>query len=229
MSEKPAWQDPGTYLKTAKTFRQTYEREPIIQASVQLVMSVFGVAFFIFLAIRPTLATITTLIKKIDDQKVVDQKLDAKIAQLNTAQEVIGEFGDEIERLLGKAVPTSPSIDVLSKQIEVVALETGTVITSMSIDNFPLVGEKESLTEEVKPAQGKREITLTINGGGTSAQIQTFLETIEKMERVMYIEGVDITRPENQGKTEQPLTFSIKARVFYLREEEAPVVNENET
>ena len=175
MSERPAWQDPTNYLKTVRSFRQTYEKEPIIQASVQLIMSVFGVAFFIFLAIRPTLATITTLLKKIDDQKVVDQKLDAKIAQLNTAQEVIGEFGDEIERLLGKAVPARPTVDVLNKQIEVVAEEAGVSLNSISVDNFPLVGNKGTLTETTKTPKGERMIGVT--GGG----IRLLLEKTEEL------------------------------------------------
>ncbi len=226
MSERPAWQDPTNYLKTVRSFRQTYEKEPIIQASVQLIMSVFGVAFFIFLAIRPTLATITTLLKKIDDQKVVDQKLDAKIAQLNTAQEVIGEFGDEIERLLGKAVPARPTVDVLNKQIEVVAEEAGVSLNSISVDNFPLVGNKGTLTETTKTPKGERLIGVTINGGGSSDQIEKFIQTLENMERVIYIDSAVVSRPEGQLVGKEPLTFSLKGKVFYLEEQ---IASNNET
>ena len=64
-----------------------YQR-PEIKASVEIILSVFTVAGLLLLAIRPTLATVATLQKKIEDQQVVNRRLEAKISQLVNAQKI---------------------------------------------------------------------------------------------------------------------------------------------
>ncbi len=219
---KPTWGGTGLYAGYLKDVQRFYEREPVIQVSVQLILSVFTVAFFMFFAVRPTLGTISTLLKKIDDQETASAKLDAKISQLIQAQEVLATNGPQFEALSKKAVPVTPEIERLAKQIEAVANESNVYITSMEFQTIPLIGDQtvgDSNQTKSKTAE-RKFVVFGFTVGGTQEEIISFLGQLDRMERAVQLTKVEFAKPGANYTRIFPLTLTGKATVYYLPEKE---------
>lgn len=207
------------YVGYVKSVQRYYEREPILQASLQLVLSIFTVAFFIFLAVRPTLRTITTLLRKIEDQQRVSEQLGRKMGQLAQAQENLALYGEEIEAILLKAIPEGPQVDKLARQLEAISLESGAYITSLDVQGSPLVGDKKSIVESSTQQQVNQDLFVTFSFvvGGTQEQIRNFVNGVENMERAVLLAKVTISKPEQLSQSQFSLTANGRATIYYLK------------
>ncbi len=103
-----------------------YQR-PVAKVSLELFFSIGAVLFFAVFAIRPTLLTMSDLIKELEDKRNLDQQLSQKIAALSTAQ---ASFLGAQNRLvvLDEAIPTSPQFIYSLKLLEKVASDNRLVI-----------------------------------------------------------------------------------------------------
>lgn len=219
----PKWQESRLYAGYLKDIQRYYTREPIIQISAQLILSVFTVAFFTFFAIRPTLGTITVLLKKIEDMELASTKLDTKIIQLGQAQELLVNVGDQLETLSARAVPTTPEIDRVSKEIEVIANENNIYITSLEFQASPLVGQRSSLVNKAVTNEKKVEgkfVVFSFAIGGTQDAIIRFLNDLENLDRVVLLTKVGFAAPETTYKKAFPLAASGRATIYYLPEKD---------
>ena len=64
---------------------QSFKRKKT-QAYTMFILSLFTISFFSIFAIRPTLKTVTSLHREIEDLEKIDEKLTTKINQLISAQ-----------------------------------------------------------------------------------------------------------------------------------------------
>src|SRR5687767_7097034 len=210
---EPKWNQPALYGGYLKNIQNYYEREPIIQASLQIILSVFAVAFFIFFAIRPTLGTITTLLRRIEDQKIVDGKLDIKIQQLIQAEENLSTYGQELTGLLSLAIPQRPEVERITKELEAISIESQAYIISLSVQESPLVGQEQR-------GNDAQFVTFGIIVGGTQQQIQRFMEILENMQRSVLVTRVAISRAETGFRNNFPLVADTKATIYYLPQDQ---------
>lgn len=210
-----SWREPRLYAGYLKDVQRFYEREPIIQISVQLILSVFTVVFFTFFAIRPTLGTISTLLKKIDDLEILSSRLDTKITQLARAQEILATDGTLLEGLTSRTIPDSPEIDRLSKAIEAIANETGVYLTSLEFQTSSVGEAKEKPAGNLATSEEKF-LTFSFTVGGTQEQIVTFLENLENMDRAVLLTKITFGQPELNYRRVFPLLVNGRATVYYL-------------
>lgn len=215
------WREPRMYAGYLREVQRVYDREPLIQVSAQLILSVFTVAFFTFFAIRPTLGTVSSLVKKIEDMEQASGKLDSKITELARAQALLDESGPELKLLSWAAVPEAPEVDRLSKQIEALANENDVYITSLEFQASPLVGERSSLIH-MAGREGDRGagsfVTFSFAIGGQQEGIVKFFDGLERLDRVVLLTQAGFSVPESSYKRTFPLTASGKATVYYLSE-----------
>ena len=182
--------------------RIVYER-PEIRASVEIILSVFTVTFLLTLAIRPTLATVATLQKKIADQVVVDTKLSTKIGQLAKASADLGTYADRISDF-SAAVADVPDESGVAKRFSLVANENNVAIQSLALDAIPLIGQKIKLTDKEKGGvmpplekDGKvASFSINFDVSGEPTKVIDFLSKIENMDRVVLITAIDLKKEE---------------------------------
>ncbi len=208
----------GLYEGYLKNVQRIYEREPVLQASLQVILSIFTVAFFIFFAIRPTLSTVSTLVRKIDDQKLVNGKLDSKIQQLAIAQDNLTIYGERLNDQLDEAIPKRPDVDRLARQIEAISIESEAYITSLNIQESPLVGEKTTIIKTAGKSEGEQFVVFSFAAGGSQEQIRSFISLLEKMERGVMITQLSIKGAETSQKENFTLMAEGKATIYYLPE-----------
>lgn len=200
---------------------------PEIKASVEIILSVFSVVFLLVFAIRPTLATVASLQKKIEDQTVVNNKLNTKINQLVRANTDLGSYADRLPDYF-LAVTDVHDESGLAKRIEVVSRGSNVKINNLSFDAVPLIGTQINLSSKEKGAEkptleagGKVAsyiVTFDISGGAN--QVFDFLAKLENIDRVALISSVNIKKEEirSVGTIEvvNDLRVTGKANAYYV-------------
>lgn len=182
--------------------RVVYER-PEIRASIEIILSVFTVTFLLTLAIRPTLATVATLQKKIADQTVVDAKLSTKIGQLAKASADWGTYADRVSDF-SAAVTDTPDESGLAKRFGLIAKENNIIIHGLALDAIPLIGQQIKLTDKEKGGvapplekDGKvASFSMSFDISGEPTKVIDFLSKLENMDRVTLISNIDLKKEE---------------------------------
>lgn len=196
--------------------RIIYER-PEIRASIEIILSVFTVVFLLTLAIKPTLATVATLQKKIVDQTVVDTKLSTKIGQLARASADLGTYADQVADF-SAAVTDTPDESGLAKRFALVAKENNVSINGLTLNAIPLIGQQIKLADKekggVKPPLEKdgrvASFSVDFDISGAPTDVYVFLAKLEAMDRVVLISTVDLK------KEEANLRVTGKATAYYI-------------
>lgn len=222
MADQPNWRDPKIAADYLNSVRNNYLAKPGIKITLQLVLSVFAVAFFTFFAIRPTLSTISELLKKIDDQKKVDTQLDTKISQLEDAQQEL-ITNESFLPLITLAVPQTPDLEGFARRLEVLAVEESAELNSLQFQSIPLVGDRTSLAPQNAAAQnappskqpGNLFITFDFILNGNQASILSFLRKLETIDRAVAITKVSFTKPPLQQQKFYQLTATGRGTIYY--------------
>jgi len=177
-----------------------------VRVYTEIVLSILAVAFFLFFAIKPSIVTITGLIKEIKDKKLVTQKLEEKINNLNLAQQEYFSVQNDLY-LLDQALPKDPQISLLIKQLEVLAFKEG--VSLNAVQYSPLDIKKKLVTGELQTV----EFGLVVSG--SYQNLKNFLFSLSNFRRTFQIEGFNFKTPK---KEEEGLSLSISGKTFYLGE-----------
>lgn len=170
-----------------------------------VILSLFTVAFFGSFAIRPTLVTISGLLKEIKDKKEVVAKMDQKIDSLNRAQMNYTQVRDQLS-LVEESLPLDPNLPLLLKQFESLARLSSVTLESVRFEETNLQGEKEKKESQAVGFS----LTLVSN----YENLKNFLNSLDTLRRIVSVESFGFTS-QKEGEVQQ-LTLTIKANAHYL-------------
>lgn len=178
---------PLDYKNSLARYRRylaTVQQQPLLKASLYLVLSLLLIIVLIWAALRPTLITIASLSGDIKQQAEIEKRLDAKISQISQAQQVLSANEDKLI-VLNQALPIGEEFSTWGKRMEGLAQEEGVVLTGVSLENY-------------------QDFSLTIQGN--YLQLRNFLNRVESLRRLMKIESAQVVSAEN-------LTMTIKGKL----------------
>lgn len=212
----PVWRD--------EKVKQIAQR-PEIRASIEVILSVFAVLFLLFVAIRPTLAIVATLQKKIEDQNTVDRKLSNKVTQLIKATADMSTYGDKLP-LFNQAVTDETARAGLAKRIELLADENNLAVNQFTFTAVPLLGQNIKLSDKTKGGQKPEaekgssitsfEVNLDVKGNLDN--LMSFISKLENMDRLVMLKSLDFKKEVSKDETGQELQtirLTGKAVVYY--------------
>lgn len=188
---------------------EKFYQNPVAIVSFELFLSLGAVIFFALFAIRPTLLTMSDLLKEIEDKRDLNQKLIQKIAALSTAQ---SQYLNLEERLhvLDEAIPTDPELLQVLKIIEKIASEQQLVISQVNLTEIP-----DSSIEKIPFAEMKRKnISMTISVHGDYQSIRSFVEQLMKSRRALIVESVNFSVDDNRGSKKLEASLTVTAPYF---------------
>jgi Tfp pilus assembly protein PilO len=173
------------------TLIQFYQ-QPVAKVSLELFLSIGTVIFFAIFAIRPTLITMSELVKEIEDKRELSGQLSQKIASLSTAQ---SEFTVVESRLvvLDEAIPSSPQLINALKIIEKLASENNVVISTLTTPEIPTETTNMSQTLE------RVNLPLTVSLTGDYLSIRRFVEALQASRRTFVVDTVTFTTSDERG------------------------------
>jgi Tfp pilus assembly protein PilO len=201
---------PTKRQQITKTLNEFYQK-PVARVSLELFLTVGAVIFFAVFAIRPTLVTMSDLVKEIEDKKELDQKLTQKIASLSTAQTTYLEVQDRLY-LLEQAYPSTPDFIFAIKIIEKIASDRNILIDSLTVPEIP----KEVDPEVPFSKLSNNSFPLSLSLTGDYNQIRLFVEDLLTYRRSFITDTVIFATSEERGQ--KKLRASITLSVPYFGE-----------
>ncbi len=177
------------------TLVQFYNR-PVAKVSLELFFSVMAIIFFAAFAIRPTLVTMSDLIKEIEDKEKLEVQLQRKIAALSAAQTEYHKYQDRLY-LLDSALPDTVQLIKTIKIVEKLASENNLVISDLSLVDVPNETEEQ---QEFTDANMKRlDLEFRLSVMGDFISIRNFVEQLQGSRRTIVVNSLDFRKNENLG------------------------------
>lgn len=162
------------YRNIRKSFKSKHRH-----AYTMFILSLFTMSFFGFFALRPTLVTIATLNRQIDDSRELDRRLSEKLNTLVQAQaeyEVVVPFLTKINN----AIPENPEYPSLLKDIESIS-ESGS--TNNVVSKFQLGSVELN-------AKDSGKIGLSVDSEGGYLSLESFIDQILSNARLLSINSL---------------------------------------
>jgi Tfp pilus assembly protein PilO len=175
-----------------------------VTAYLYIIFSLFALSFFGLFAIGPTITTISNLNKQYDDEKTAFKELQDKNAALKSLAAQYIEIQPDLS-LIDEAIPQSPKIAELTRQLEVTATRNNLVIQKLSTGLM-----------EIYPAKNINSpifsYTFSINVVGTENDVNTFTGEVINMGRIISIDKL------TTGKQQENLfSSSIAGKAFFYK------------
>lgn len=153
------------------------DRQKII-AYFYITISLFTLSFFGLFAIRPTIITIVRLDKQLKDNKEVLAKIKQKQSDLALLTQQYDTLQNDIP-LITKAIPQTPNIPYLTRQIETVALKSNVNLTTLIFGTIDIGESKKS---------DLLSFSISISAEGDERDINIFIRELASMDRLLGFE-----------------------------------------
>lgn len=191
-------------------YRQLWKfyEKPSVKVSLALLLTVFTILIFAVFAIRPTLTTIAELVREIDDQKIVLEKMEEKAAALASAQQAFIRERESIV-LLNEAIPAELEVQSLIEFIEATATSHKLPLSNLSLREVvyeKLVYDEDTLVE----------IPFTISTEADYEVLHAFLTDLLRLPRYIVLDSMSFSEPRNNGNEDQVGSeLSLQLRALY--------------
>jgi len=190
------------YRRYFLDIRRFYQQRKV-RVYTEIVLTLLAISFFLFFAIKPTLVTIVGLVREIKDKRMVVQKLEEKINNLNTAQNEYFTVEDNLY-LVDQALPKDAQISLLVRQLEFLASAHGVSLEAIQYSPLRL--------KEKPEREGLQEIDFKMVLTGKYKDLRNFLWSLNNFRRVIQVEGFGFKK----GKSEEALALSVSGKTFFL-------------
>jgi Tfp pilus assembly protein PilO len=186
-----------------------FYNQPIAKVSLELFLSIGAVIFFALFAIRPTLITMSELVKEIEDKEALDQQLSQKVAALATVQNEYLVVENRLE-VLDEAIPNQPELETTLKIIEKVASDNDLVITSVQVQELP------QPTDETIPFEDKERVSLPINVivAGEYTAIRNFIDDLNNSRRALIVDSIVFSVSQERESRKLRATITVNMQYY---------------
>lgn len=175
------------------------------------VLSIFTIAFFLLFAIKPAVVTIAGLVKKINDQKLVSEKLEKKVQALTQARKNYLAIQADLN-LVEQALPTKPEISYFLKELEALTRQAGITLNTAQFGQIDLK-EKKAITQKTP-----KEIGFNLTTSADYQKLKNFLQILGSLRRTVLINAFGFTTSKKEEGEAKPLGLAVQANVYYLAE-----------
>lgn len=195
-----------------------------VQIYLELFLSLFTISIFAFFAIRPTLLTISSLIKEIEAKKEIVEKMDLKIEKLIEAQSNYDQYRNQILTLNNQALPSSSKPDDFVRQVEGVSLLANANVTNVTLQDAVVLGTTSSLAkraglnrQEKKLPENAQAMRFTTQVASDYPTLFTFVNAITTLRRPVRIESVNFHQV--RVKEDEQLVLDVQGDALYYQKE----------
>ncbi|MBU0974856.1 hypothetical protein KKD03_04105 [Patescibacteria group bacterium] len=186
-----------------------FYKNPVAKVSLELFLTIGLVLFLAVFAIKPTILTMSSLIKEIENKEKLEKQLTQKIAALQTAQTEYLSV-ESLLPVLDEAIPSTPEIIKSAKIVEKVAADNKVIIRSLSIVELPQNDSVDILFSQ----KAKQKLNFSINISGDYVSIRNFTEALRNSRKSFVIDSVTFALEENRGSKKLNANISINVPYF---------------
>jgi Tfp pilus assembly protein PilO len=187
-----------------------FYKNPVAKVSLELFFSAVTIIFFAVFAIRPTLLTMSDLVKEIEDKEKLNRQLQMKIASLAEAQKEYQLYKDDL-KLIDQAVPSQTDLMTVLKTIEKLASDNNLVIASLRLDEIPPKLKDPVFTYQNLQRQDRH---LQISVLGNYLSVRNLIEDLQANRRTMIVTNVEFRIEEERGKRALKVVLTVNIPYF---------------
>lgn len=161
------------------------------QKFTNIVLTLIALSLFGVFAINPTLSTIARLQKEIEDSEVISQKLEEKIAALDSLQQAYSRLENDVP-IVFESIPKSPLVPLFIGQIQAVAKSSNIHVSQLRNSQVDLFGENGD-------SKKYYSYSFSLTGEGLYEDIIKFMENVISIQRIVNIDESSISREKSEG------------------------------
>lgn len=185
--------------------RKQRENERLMQA-VENIATIFLIIFFLLVAVRPTVMTISALLGEIKSKEILKAKMRQKINDVVQAQDSFSQV-QERYYIVDSALPDRPSYGRIVGQFQSLATSSGFSLRSVDI--------------RLKGADTQPESYGTqLNSNIPFASVFVFLENLGRIRRLITIDNINLSQSSSDSQSDQPamINFGLTSKVYFWRQ-----------
>lgn len=208
----------GSYIRYRGFFlniADSYKKRPDIRAFLEIILSLLTVIIFLIFALKPTAVTIIDLMQQIKERRATLFGLTQKVTDLQTAGSIIQQNQNVIPDI-NIAVPDKPNPNILSEQMEGLAIKNSVNILGISINKIPITGDLTSkgTTKYKALPDGVNEMPFSVSVSGSYLNIISFIHDFDDMRIATKVDTLDIN--SSTGNNGLIVVAIISGRVPFL-------------
>lgn len=191
-------------IERSNSFLNTEKNKQRAVAYMYIILSLFTLAAFGIFAIGPTITTISQLNKQYEENADVLKALEQKNTNLQKLNSEFIAVEPELN-LLDKAIPLTPKVTELTRQIEIIATR----------NNLSVVKLDSGLVELYPTKNANNPVfsyTFAVTVDGTERDINKFVQDVINMERIIGIERLTTGK-----QLKQAFTATVVGRAFFYQ------------
>lgn len=178
-----------------------------IRSYAGLVFSMITITIFGYFAIRPTISTIISLQRSIDEQRQITEKINKKIQDIKVAKQNYDNLGQKTLDNLNAQLPTSPEVAQIIENLNILANQNQATVSGFQFQPIQYPSKSRTI-----PASPKiKEMVFNFNIQGSFPQVSKTLEDFTNTDRLISVDSVNINKTE-----ERILIMTVNAKAYYL-------------
>lgn len=173
-----------------------------------LIFSLITIGIFSYYAIRPTIQTILSLQKSIDEQTSVLNRLQEKVGKLAEGKQNYENINPDVKEKLENLVPDNPSLPQIINSLSYIGEQSEASISGLQFQSVTLENQKNIISKDAPVNQ----VDFTLNTQGSFANLMKFLTSIKRADRLITIKTINFAQPADGS-----LIMSITGMAYYLK------------
>lgn len=190
-----------------------FYHNPVAIVSLELFLSIGAILFFALFAIRPTLLTMSKLVKEIEDKRKLVLQMSQKTAALSTAQTNFAAVQDRVT-VLDEAIPRGVQMGYTLAVVEKLASDNQLTITNLTVLKIPEDPPTNVPITELERQAMPIQVALT----GEYQGIRNFAEGLRQSRRSFVIDRITFSTEDSRGQKSLEATFLLGAPYFGVKE-----------
>lgn len=176
------------------------------QKFVTIILTLITLSLFGLLAINPTISTIAKLQKELSDSEFVHKQLQTKINNLSLLQQRYSNIENDLP-VVYAAIPQNPDVPILIAQIQEIAQNSNVQLNNL--ENFQVELFKQKIGKEKYYSY-----SFSFEGSGSKENIETFIEEIINVDRIIDIDLISVTKTTNPDRS---LRLNMQGIAYYKK------------
>lgn len=213
-----SWRDQSRYREFYLNIVNLYKQKADLRAFLEIILSLSTITIFTLFALKPTVLTIISLVREINEKKIVVAGLTKKIKDLEIAGDTYIQ-NQEIIPIIDNAISTLPAPEVFSKQILALAGKNNVNVMGLSMGQVTLLGSppvKKGKSDSKPLPENPSEMPFSVSVRGNYSDLSNFIRDLENLRIAAKIDLLGI----NSSNTENGMVVVsvVSGRIPYLGE-----------
>ena len=209
---------PQNKEKKLQSILLKFYHQPVARVSTELLLSIVATILLAVFAIKPTLVTMSNLIKEIEDKQKLEDQMQKKIAALSTAQTEYQAYQDQLYLLDEALPPIRPELITGLKIVEKLAADNKLIISGLNLTDVP--EEEEAKKQMEAEAANLHYLDFRVQVVGDYPSIKNFVTELYQSRRIFVVDSISFSI--NEERDWETLSSALEIYIPYLSAGSAP-------